>query len=39
VTLGPYGVPAFKVGIDHPVFGRYHHPTWFASPRWGGDQL
>src|SRR3979409_1918664 len=27
------GVPSFNLRVDGPVFCRYQHPAWFASPR------
>src|ERR1700740_2347839 len=31
------GIPAFEVGTNRSVFGRYQHPAWFGSPRRRGD--
>src|SRR5258707_578976 len=37
MALSPRGVSAFEVGTDRPVFCRYQHPAWFASPGSRGD--
>jgi hypothetical protein len=37
VAMSSLGVPSFKVRVDGFIFCRYHHPTWFASPRSRGD--
>src|SRR6266480_7063226 len=33
MTLRPFGIPPFEVGVDGSVLCRYQHPAWFASPR------
>src|SRR5580658_205759 len=41
VAMSSLGVPSFEVRfevrVDGSVSCRYHHPTWFASPRRRGD--
>src|SRR6266550_522433 len=37
MTLRPFGIPPFEVGVDGSVLCRYQHPAWFASPSRRGD--